>query len=57
MVSGYFIYDLIREDLYEFIKFFCESDFLVRIVIFFLSNFILNKELGLGIFLVIYRLK
>ncbi|WP_274541764.1 DUF6339 family protein [Staphylococcus chromogenes] len=54
---GHLTYDATREDPYELTKFFCESDFSARAVIFFSSNFTSNKELGLGILSAIYRLK
>lgn len=54
---GHLTYDAKREDPYELTKFFCESDFSARAVIFFSSNFTSNKELGLGILSAIYRLK
>lgn len=54
---GHLTYDATREDPYEHIKFFCESDFSARAVIFFLSNFTSKKEQGLGILSAIYRLK
>ncbi|MCS5244651.1 DUF6339 family protein [Staphylococcus aureus] len=56
-MSGHLTYDSTREDPYELTKFFCESDFSARAVIFFSSNFTSNKELGLGILSAIYRLK
>ncbi|MBC9874915.1 hypothetical protein H1I77_09150 [Macrococcus bohemicus] len=54
---GHLTYDAKRKDPYELTKFFCESDFSARAVIFFSSNFTSNKDLGLGILSAIYRLK
>lgn len=56
-MSRHLTYDATREDPCELTKFFCGSDFSARAVIFFLSNFTSNKELGLGILSAIYRLK
>ncbi len=54
---GHLTYDSTREDPYELTKFFCESDFSARAVIFFSSNFTSNKAIGLGILSAIYKLK
>ncbi|WP_415843548.1 DUF6339 family protein [Staphylococcus gallinarum] len=44
---GNLTYDATREDPYEHIKFFCDSDFSARAVIFFSSNFTSKKRTGI----------